>query len=245
MAAGLYDTAESRGWRLFMLIQFEHVGLTYNFGTAESRAVLDDINFGLPAGGFYFLTGPSGAGKSSLLRLISCAEKPTAGRVFLFGNDTTYAAREDLPSLRRQIGIVYQDFRLIPHMTALENTALPLRLAGAEEGYINRHAKELLAWVGLGDRMNDLPGRLSGGEQQRVAIARAVVNKPRLLLADEPTGNVDDETALKLFHLFDELNKIGTAVVLATHQQNLVERFNKPALRLKAGRMTSLAARAA
>jgi cell division transport system ATP-binding protein len=151
----------------------------------------------------------------------------------------------ELTALRRQIGVVFQDFRLIPHLTALENAALPLRLAGAEEDYIQRHARELLEWVGVGNRMHALPAELSGGEQQRVAIARAVVNKPKLLLADEPTGNVDDETAVKLFHLFDELHKMGTAVILATHQQHLVERFNKPALHLKAGVLTSPAMKAA
>jgi cell division transport system ATP-binding protein len=207
--------------------------------------VLTDINFALPMGGFYFVTGPSGAGKSSLLRLIHCAEQPTTGRIMLFGHDITKATRKELPALRRQIGVVFQDFRLIPHMTALENTALPLCLAGANGEYIKRHTRELLEWVGLGARLNALPAELSGGEQQRVAIARAVVNKPKLLLADEPTGNVDDETAIKLFHLFDELHKMGTAVILATHQQSMVRHFNKPALRLKAGCLTPLAAKAA
>lgn len=224
-----------------MLVQFEQVSLTY----ASDQTVLTDINFALPQGGFYFLTGPSGAGKSSLLRLMCCAEKPSKGRVFLFGHDTTHAARTDLPAVRRQIGMVFQDFKLIPHLTALENAALPLRLTGTDEAYIERHTRELLAWVGLGARLHAYPAELSGGEQQRVAIARAVVNKPKMLLADEPTGNVDDETAIKLFHLFDELHKMGTAVILATHQHSLVERFNKPALRLKNGRLTSLAAKAA
>ncbi|MDX2027863.1 MAG: cell division ATP-binding protein FtsE [Alphaproteobacteria bacterium] len=233
MAAGLYDGP--------MLAAFEHVSLRYD----ASRPVLEDITFTLPAGGFYFLTGPSGAGKSSLLRLIYRAERPTAGRVFLFGHDTTHADRNELPALRRQIGMVFQDFRLIPHLTAQENAALPLRLAGSNEDYIERHTRELLEWVGVGARRNALPAELSGGEQQRVAIARAVVNRPKLLLADEPTGNVDDETAIKLFHLFDELNRLGTAVILATHQHNLVERFKKPALQLKAGRLISTMAKAA
>jgi cell division transport system ATP-binding protein len=224
-----------------VLTVFEQVGLVY--GT--DHKVLVDVSFSLPSGGFYFLTGPSGAGKSSLLRLIYCAEKPTTGRIFLFGHDTTHAARADLPALRRQIGIVFQDFRLIPHLTALENAALPLRLTGADETYTKRHTRELLEWVGLGARLDAFPAELSGGEQQRVAIARAVVNKPKLLLADEPTGNVDDETAIKLFHLFDELHKMGTAVILATHQNSLVERFNKPALRLKAGHLSAFVARAA
>ena len=220
-----------------MLASFEQVSLSYEAG----RPVLAEINFALPEGGFYFLTGPSGAGKSSLLRLMHGAERPTSGRVFLFGQDITYATRTDLAKLRRQIGIVFQDFRLIPHLTALENAALPLRLAGADEGYVNRHVRELLEWVGVGHRAHALPAELSGGEQQRVAIARAVMGKPKLLLADEPTGNVDDDNAIKLFHLFDELHKTGMAVVLATHQQQLVERFKKPSLHLKNGHITSLA----
>jgi cell division transport system ATP-binding protein len=224
-----------------MLLQFENVSLSYQ----SDNTVLKDVNFALPLAGFYFLTGPSGAGKSSLLRLTYCAERPSSGRIYLFGHDITHAPRAELTALRRQIGVVFQDFRLIPHLTALENAALPLRLAGAEEDYIQRHTRELLEWVGIGKRMNALPAELSGGEQQRVAIARAVVNKPKLLLADEPTGNVDDETAVKLFHLFDELHKVGTAVILATHQQHLVERFKKPALILKGGILTSPAMKAA
>lgn len=218
-----------------MLVTFEHISLSY----ASGHTVLKDVNFALPNGGFYFLTGPSGAGKSSLIRLLTCAERPTEGKISIFGIDITHAPRRELTSIRRQLGVVFQDFRLIPYLTALENVALPLRLAGVDDSYINRHTRELLAWVGLGDRMQAFPTELSGGEQQRAAIARAVVNKPKLLLCDEPTGNVDDETALKLFHLFDEMNKIGTAVILATHQQNLVERFKKPALRLKAGHLTA------
>lgn len=218
-----------------MLLRFEQVSVRYG----NSRPVLSGVDFALPAGGFYFLTGPSGAGKSTLLKLVYGAEKPREGHVYLFGNDLGPASRKEKTALRRQIGVVYQDFRLIPHLTALENAGLPLRLSGASEDYINRHTRELLEWVGLNDRVEAYPAELSGGEQQRVAIARAVVNRPKLLLADEPTGNVDDETAYKLFHLFDELHKMGTTVILATHQQHLVERFNKPALRLKAGILTA------
>ena len=186
-----------------MLANFEQVSLSYE----ENIPVLADVSFTLPQGGFYFLTGPSGAGKSSLLRLMYGAERVTSGRVFLFGQDITYATRTELATLRRQIGIVYQDFRLIPHLTALENAALPLRLTGVSEDYIQRHTRELLEWVGVGKRVDAMPAELSGGEQQRVAIARAVVAKPRLLIADEPTGNVDDDNAVKLFHLFDELQQ--------------------------------------
>jgi cell division transport system ATP-binding protein len=218
-----------------MLLSFENVCLTYS----PKRKVLDDIGFTMPDGGFYFLTGPSGAGKSSLLRLIYQAERPTSGNIKLFGQVLEGEGQKKRAELRRKIGIVFQDFRLIPHLTALENAALPLRLTSSSEEYTLRHTRELLEWVGIGDRINAKPAELSGGEQQRVAIARAVVSRPRLLLADEPTGNVDDETALKLFHLFDELNKIGTAVILATHQNHLVDKFGKPALKLQSGRLVS------
>ena len=219
-----------------MLLSFENVSLTY----PPSHKVLEDVSFSLDEGGFYFLTGSSGAGKSSLLRIIYQAEKPTSGRIYLFGELLSNHLRQKQAELRRKIGIVFQDFRLIPHLTAMENAALPLRLTDASEDYIQKHTRELLEWVGVGNRMNAYPAELSGGEQQRVAIARAVVSKPQLLLADEPTGNVDDDTALKLFHLFDELNKIGTAVILATHQSHLVEKFRKPALCLTKGRATEV-----
>jgi cell division transport system ATP-binding protein len=224
-----------------MLLTFENVSLTY----PQSRDVLVDINFSMEDGGFYFLTGSSGAGKSSLLRLIYQAERPTSGRIYVFGEQISGQSRKRQAEMRRRIGIVFQDSRLIPHLTAWENTALPLRLTDAPEEYIQRHSRELLEWVGLGDRINAKPAELSGGEQQRVAIARAVVTRPKLLLADEPTGNVDDTTALKLFHLFDELNKIGTAVILATHQNHLVDHFQRPELNLHNGHLTSLVSQAA
>lgn len=218
-----------------MLVSFEHVFLRYACG----RTVLSDINLALMPGMFYFLTGASGAGKSSLLRLIYQMEKPSEGRVLLFDRDTAQLRRREYPGLRRRLGIVFQDFRLVPHLSALENAALPLRLAGAERGDVEQHVTELLQWVGLGDRLHALPSELSGGEQQRVSIARAIVNKPRLLLADEPTGNVDDEAAKKLMHLFIELNKMGTTVIFATHQKDIVTKYAKPVLRLKNGRLVT------
>ncbi|MDD3029092.1 MAG: ATP-binding cassette domain-containing protein [Alphaproteobacteria bacterium] len=217
-----------------MLLSFKNVSLAYS----PDHAILDDISFTLSDGGFYFLTGTSGAGKSSLLRLIYQAERPTKGKIRLFakllGSEQNH---ERQAQLRRKMGIVFQDFRLIPHLSALENAALPLRLTNTREDYVLRHTKELLEWVGLGNRINAKPAELSGGEQQRVAIARAVVTRPKLLLADEPTGNVDEDTALKLFHLFVELNKLGTAVILATHQNHLVEKFHKPAIHLVRGKL--------
>lgn len=214
-----------------MLVTFDRVQLRYGV----HKPVLNDVTFGLEEGSFHFLTGPSGAGKSSLLRLIYMAYRPTEGRITLFGKDTAQLRRDKIPGVRRRLGFVFQDFRLIPHLTALENVALPLRLAGGEEDQVREHVTELLRWVGLGDRINALPVDLSGGEQQRVAIARAVVNKPQLLLADEPTGNVDNDAAMKLLYLLIELNKMGTAVLLATHQQALVEQLGFPSLRLTQG----------
>lgn len=224
-----------------MLLSFEHVFLRYDPG----RTVLNDINLAIMSGVFYFLTGPSGAGKSSLLRLIYQIERPSEGRICVFDRDTAQMRHNEFPAMRRRLGIVFQDFRLIPHLTALENAALPLRLAGAKEEQVRQHVTELLAWVGLENRIHAMPSELSGGEQQRVAIARAIVNKPRLLLADEPTGNVDDESAKKLMHLFMELNKMGTTVIFATHQQSLVEKYAKPVLRLKNGRLVTSFAEAA
>lgn len=216
-----------------MLLSFNNVSLVYK----PKHTILDNVSFTLSEGGFYFLTGTSGAGKSSLLRLIYQSERPTAGKISLFDQELADTDPTSRAQNRRKIGIVFQDFKLIPHLTALENAALPLRLTDAGETYIKKHTRELLEWVGIGDRINARPEELSGGEQQRVAIARAVVTRPRLLLADEPTGNVDEGTSLKLFHLFDELNKLGTAVILATHQTRLIEKFKKPTLRLTKGRL--------
>ena len=214
-----------------MLLSLEKVTLIY----PPAHTVLDAVDFSLTEGGFCFLTGASGAGKTSFLRLICQMEKPTKGRLYLFGEPMIDVRRDRQAELRRRIGVVFQDFRLIPHLSAWENVALPLRLTDQSEDYIRRHSRELLEWVGLGDRIDALPATLSGGEQQRIAIARAVVTRPRLLLADEPTGNVDEDTAVKLFHLFDELNKLGMSIILATHQSRLVQKFKKPALVLKDG----------
>jgi cell division transport system ATP-binding protein len=216
------------------VVRFQNVGLHYG----EGRDVLSDITFALGPGTFHFLTGPSGAGKTSLLRLMYLAQRPSCGKVTMFERDIATVPRGELPALRRRIGVVFQDFRLLEHLTAFDNVALPLRVAGFDEARIKAHVEELLTWVGLGGHLEDRPVTLSGGQQQRVAIARAVITRPRLLLADEPTGNVDDEIAVRLLHLFDELHKIGTTVVVATHNPSIVARFAYPTLHLEDGRLT-------
>jgi cell division transport system ATP-binding protein len=216
------------------LVRFENVGMRYGAG----REVLRDITMRLAPGGFYFLTGASGAGKSSLLKLIYLAERPSRGLISLFGSELATTPRRDLPALRRQIGVVFQDFRLLPHLSALDNVALPLRVAGHRDAEVRANVTELLRWVGLADQLDAKPATLSGGEQQRVAIARAIVSKPRLLIADEPTGNVDDQIAARLLRLFEELNREGTTILIATHSASLVARFPHTGLHLENGELT-------
>ena len=184
--------------------------------------MLRDLDFSLSEGGFYFLTGASGAGKTSLLKLLYLAQRPTRGRIRLFGDDLSEVFRDTLPAFRRRIGVVFQDFRLIRHLSAYDNVALPLRIAGRDEAEIESAVREMLDWVGLGDRAGARPPTLSGGEQQRVAIARAVITQPDLLVADEPTGNVDAEMAKRLLHLVSAMNEFGTTVVVATHDLGLI-----------------------
>ena len=217
------------------LARFENVGLRY--GT--DAEVLRDISFRLDPGAFLFLVGPSGAGKTSLLKLLYLNRRPTRGRLTMFGEDIVNVPRAKLPQLRRRIGVVFQDFRLVEHLSAFDNVALPLRIAGVAEGEVKAHADELLDWVGLSRRSAARPKTLSGGEQQRLAIARAVIARPDLLLADEPTGNVDPEMASRLLHLFHELNRLGTTVVVATHALQLLPKV--PAaqiMKLERGEMT-------
>ena len=200
------------------IVEFDRVGLRYGTG-AE---VLRDLDFRLNEGGFYFLTGPSGAGKTSLLKLLYLAQRPTRGRMSLFGEELSNAPREALPEYRRRIGVVFQDFRLIRHLSAFDNVALPLRIAGKSEQEIEGPVREMLAWVGLADRNSARPPTLSGGEQQRVAIARAVIAHPDLIIADEPTGNVDAAMAERILHLLTAMNQHGTTVIVATHDVGLI-----------------------
>ncbi len=220
------------------VVRFQNVGMRYGLGPE----VLHDISFILTPGSFHFLTGSSGAGKSSLLRLMYLAHLPSRGLISLFEHDIATTPRRELPALRRRIGIVFQEFRLLDHLTALENVALPLRIAGVRESQIQQHVSELLRWVGLKDHIDARPSTLSGGQKQRVAIARAVVARPSLLLADEPTGNVDDAIGMRLMYLLEELNKIGTTVMVATHNEALVDRFDHPRMHLSGGELTTSAA---
>jgi len=210
--------------------------LAYRHGTAP---VLHDMNFAVEEGGFRWLLGPSGAGKTSLMRLLTLAVLPSSGHLEVLGVRVERAKRRDLPPLRRRIGMVYQDFKLLPHLCAFDNVALPLRLAGARDGAIRTDVTELMRWVGLSRRMDALPAELSGGEQQRVAIARAVITRPKLLLADEPTGNLDDVQAERLMQLLGELNRLGTTVLVASHNESLVARYPARALVLEDGRLVS------
>ena len=213
-------------------VRFDNVSLRYD--TADD--VLSDLNVELKRGSFTFLTGASGAGKTSLLKLIYLAMRPSAGSIHLFGQNTGRLNRKQLSALRRRIGIVFQEFRLLEHLTAYENAALPLRVIGRKEKDYRADVEELLRWVGLGERLHARPATLSGGEQQRVAIARALVGKPDLLIADEPTGNVDPEMGARLMRLFWELNKrLGATVVIATHDLGLIRKFDAPVLRLQHG----------
>ena len=217
------------------IVQFDNVGLRY--GT--DREVLTDISFTLYPGNFYFLTGASGAGKSSLLRLLYLAQRPSRGAIRLFGSDAIMLPRDRLPGFRRRLGVVFQDFRLVSHLSAFDNVALPLRVAGVEEKDLARPVADMLKWVGLADRMAARPATLSGGEQQRVAIARAVIGRPDMLIADEPTGNVDPDMAVKLLRLFESLNRMGTTVVVATHDIHLLKKVPESLImRLDKGRLS-------
>lgn len=215
------------------LVTFENVGLRYGMGPE----VLKDLTFSIAPRSFQYLTGPSGAGKTTLLRLILMSLKPTRGLVSLFDKDVTRMTSDTLSGLRRRMGVVFQDFRLLDHLTVYENVALPLRVIGKDESGYRGEVVEFLRWVGLGDRMHVLPPILSGGEKQRAAIARALITRPELLLADEPTGNVDPTLGRKLLRLFIELQSLGTAVVIATHDLPLMDQYDARRLVIADGRL--------
>ncbi len=215
------------------MIRFDNVGLRYGAGPE----ILRDVTFHVHPGSFHFLTGPSGAGKTTLLRLLFMSLKPSRGLIVVFGETVAELSPAGRSALRRRIGIVFQDFRLLDHLTTWENVALPLRVMGKQETDYREDVTDLLRWVGLGDRINAYPEVLSGGEKQRAAIARAVIARPELLLADEPTGNVDPAIGNRLLRLFVELNRLGTSVIIATHDYGLMEQLDAPRLVLYDGHL--------
>jgi cell division transport system ATP-binding protein len=214
------------------IVRFENVGLRYGNGPE----ILKDLNLTLETGSFSFLTGASGAGKTSLMRMLFLALRPTRGMISLFGETTTGIQRGRVPDMRRRIGVVFQEFRLLDHLTTFENVALPLRIRGSKLKDYRDNVMELLDWVGLEHHANAYPPILSGGEKQRAAIARAVISSPELLLADEPTGNVDPALALRLMQLFKQLNQFGTTVLIATHDTHLLDTLDAPVIRLEGGK---------
>lgn len=213
------------------MILCENIGLRYDDGPE----ILRNIDLEIEAGSFHFLTGGSGAGKTSLLRLLSLAHRPHRGNLHIFGQDISKLGPKILPMMRRQIGVIYQEFRLIDHLSVYENVALPLMVTGQREAHYRNNILELLDWVGLGHHKAALPPTLSGGEKQRTAIARAVITSPRLIVADEPTGNVDPELGIRLLRLLDELNKMGTTIIVATHDAHIWQNFDHPRLHLADG----------
>ncbi len=215
------------------MFRFDNVGLRYGTGPE----ILRDLNFRVEPRSFQYLTGPSGAGKTSLLRLFFLTIRPSRGLISVFGRDSSTLRQGELPRIRRRIGVVFQDFRLLDHLTTYENVALALRVVGKSELRYRADVVELLNWVGLGDRINAYPPVLSGGEKQRAAIARAVIGHPEILLADEPTGNVDPPMARRILRLFVELNRLGTSVVIATHDTDLMQRHPARTMALEDGRL--------
>jgi cell division transport system ATP-binding protein len=225
------------------MVRFENVWLKYRRAGESSLGpapdVISGISFEIPEGGFRWLTGASGAGKTSLLKLMYLAEHPSQGRIDIMGTEAARINRREMALLRRRIGVVYQDFRLLGHLSVYDNVALPMRLARKPETQVRADVTELLRWVGLSGKLERLPAELSGGEQQRIAIARAVVGRPKLLVADEPTGNLDDDQAERLMLLIMALNRLGTTVVVATHNLGLVDRYKAPRLEIAEGRLVS------
>lgn len=216
------------------MIRCQNVSMEY----VRGKPIIDRLSLHLEPGSFTFLIGPSGAGKSTLLSMLSLEHKPSQGSIQLFGHDATRLKRHELPLLRRKIGTVFQDFQLLNHLSVAENVALPLKVTGEPKKQVEQKVAELLAWIGLEQFHDAKPPHLSGGQKQRVAIARAVINNPALILADEPTGNLDPQLSMRLMHLFTSLNQIGTTILFATHDEHLVSHFNYPILYLKDGQVT-------
>lgn len=217
------------------MIELKNVGLRY----PDGGVALSDVTLSLRPGSLTFLTGPSGAGKSSLLKLMYFARRPTSGRARILGRDAGEARRDEIARLRRRIGVVFQDVRLLDHLSVFENVALPLFVAGRRETEYRENVLEMLRWVKLIDKLGASPAQLSGGERQRAGIARAMVMVPDLILADEPTGSVDPEMGARIMALLFEMHKLGRTVLIATHDLDLVRRAGMPRIHLERGRLAS------
>lgn len=215
------------------MIHFSSVNLRYTEGTEALR----DVTLSIEPGSLHFLTGRSGAGKSSILRLMYFALRPTGGALTILGEDARKISRTKVAKLRRRIGVVFQDFQLLDHLTVFENVALPLMVAGRRETEYRNNVLEMLEWVKLSDKLAAKPAFLSGGEKQRVGIARAMVSVPDLILADEPTGSVDPEMGARIMALFAEMHRLGRTVLIATHDLDMVSRYGAPRLHLEDGRL--------
>lgn len=218
------------------MIDFEHVSKTYKHGT---RPALEDVDLHISAGEFVFLLGHSGAGKSTLLKLILREETPTDGRVTVLGKDVARLRRSQVPYLRRQMGIIFQDFRLIPSMTVYENIAFAMHVTNVRSKEIRDRVEYMLELVHLEDKANVYPEFLSGGEQQRVAVARALAHGPKLIIADEPTGNIDPELSMEMMKLLEQVSQLGITVLVVTHEHELVHQFHQRVITLKQGRIIS------
>ena len=219
------------------MIETHHLSKLYSRGLYA----LQDLSLTVDKGEFVFLTGPSGAGKSTLLRLLLVQEKPSEGEIFVNGHDLTKLSRSDIQEYRRGIGFIFQDFKLIPTRTVFENVAFVLEVLGVPPSQQRRRAHQVLKWVGLQHRINAYPRDLSGGEQQRIAIARALVNDPALVLADEPTGNLDPDLSLEIMNLLREINAGGTTVLVATHDRELIRLVGRRTITLDQGRVVEIA----
>ncbi|MGH3456192.1 MAG: cell division ATP-binding protein FtsE, partial [Nocardioidaceae bacterium] len=216
------------------MIRFENVTKAYN---SSKRPALDSVDVDVDKGEFVFLVGASGSGKSTFLRLILREARPTSGRVYVAGKEINRLAGWKVPGLRRQIGTVFQDFRLLPNKTVTENVAFALQVIGKSRSIIQRVVPETLELVGLGGKGDRMPDELSGGEQQRVAVARAFVNRPMILIADEPTGNLDPTTSVGIMKLLDRINRTGTTVVMATHDERIVDQMRRRVVELEHGKV--------
>ncbi len=217
------------------MIKFEHITKIYN----KNIKALDDLNFKVADGEFLVLVGPSGAGKSTLIKLLICEEKPTRGHIYIVGKDVVNLKAREVPYFRRRIGVVFQDFKLLPKKNVYENIAFALEVVGASSRQIKKKVEAVLDLVGLKNRRDNFPDELSGGEKQRVAIARAVVNRPKLLIADEPTGNLDPKTSWDIIRVLEEINKRGTIIMMATHNKDIVDKIRKRVIKIKNGRIVS------